>query len=199
MKKNGAKKSKKKVVLIVIAVVLAIIAGLLTVGYYAVEKAFSVLTNSLYQSSSMQEEVTLEENKSSGTLPGEPGATNGTGGDTDGQTGGADSGGAKSADNSALEAARKKLGVSGSMKFSAEKLKELEKSVSMGDKLAVMAIIGRALSPEDYQTLLAMTGGGITQEEIGRAYSILSKSLSTEDKSKIYEYYAKYAYLLQDN
>ena len=85
------------------------------------------------------------------------------------------------------------------MKFSAEKVKELEKSVSMGDKLAVMAIIGRALSPEDYQTLLAMTGGGITQEEIGRAYSILSKSLSTQDKSKIYEYYAKYAYLLQDN
>lgn len=199
MKKDGMKKSKKKIVLIVIAVLLAVIIGLLAAGYFAVEKAFSVLTDSLYQSSSVQEEVTLEENKSSGKLPEETGAPNGSSGAADGQTDGADSGEAKGADNSALDAARKKLGVSGSMKFSAEKVKELEKSVSMGDKLAVMAIIGRALSPEDYQTLLAMTGGGITQEEIGRAYSILSKSLSTQDKSKIYEYYAKYAYLLQDN
>lgn len=190
------KNRKKKTALIVISVTVIVLAGIAAAGYFAVNKAFSMLTNSMYQSSSIQEETELSENKSAEQLPGTEGETERP------QTSDADESntqnGASGSQKDALSAAQEKFGIDGAMRFSAEQLKKLEKSVSLGDKLAVMAIISRSLSTSDYQTLLSMTGGGITREEISQAYSILSRSLSGEDKSKIYEYYSKYAYLLKE-
>lgn len=190
------KNRKKKTALIVISVTVIVLAGIAAAGYFAVNKAFSMLTNSMYQSSSIQEETELSENKSAEQLPGTEGETERP------QTSGAGESntqnGASGSQKDALSAAQEKFGIDGAMRFSAEQLKKLEKSVSLGDKLAVMAIISRSLSTSDYQTLLSMTGGGITREEISQAYSILSRSLSGEDKSKIYEYYSKYAYLLKE-
>lgn len=188
------KKSRKKTVLIVLGILVLLLVLIASAGYFAVDKAFSVLTGSLYQSSSVQEETSLEENKSTEELPqtedeemsGQAATENGT---TASET---------DKENDVLSAAQKKHGIQGSLKFSAEQVKKLEKSVSLGDKLAVMAIISRSLSASDYQTLLAMTSGGITRDEVGAAYSILSRSLSSEDKNKIYGYYSKYAYLLEN-
>ena len=190
------KSRKKKTALIVISVTVIVLAGIAAAGYFAINKAFSMLTNSMYQSSSVQEETELSENKSAEQLPGTEGETErpqaGGAGESNTQNG------AGGSQKDALSAAQERFGIDGSMRFSAEQVKKLEKSVSLGDKLAVMAIISRSLSASDYQTLLAMTGGGITREEISRAYSILSRSLSVEDKNKIYEYYSKYAYLLKE-
>lgn len=191
MKKR--KKSRKKTLLIVLGILALFFALIASAGYFAVDKAFSVLTGSLYQSSSVQEETSLEENKSAEELPqNEEEIPEGQ--MEEGKT----STGQNAQTKDALSAAQEKHGISGSMKFSAEQVQKLEKSVSLGDKLAVMAIISRSLSASDYQTLLAMTSGGITREEVGKAYSILSRSLSGEDKSKIYGYYSKYAYLLEN-
>ena len=189
-----AKKNRKKTVLIVVLIIMFVLAAIATAGYFAVDKAFSVLTDSLYQSSSVQEETSLEENRSAEQLP----QTNDDGQTSQEQNEGKKADGEEEKPKDILSAAQEKHGIKGNMRFSADQVKKLEQSVSLGDKLAVMAIISRSLSASDYQTLLAMTSGGITREEIGRAYSILSRSLSAEDKNKIYGYYSKYAYLLEN-
>ena len=78
-----------------------------------------------------------------------------------------------------------------------EEFKALEKKVSFNDKVAVLNILSTNLSTGEYQEIVGMVSGGITKEEIRRAHQILSKSLSSENKQKIWGYYDKYIYLIQ--
>lgn len=192
--KEKKKRNIKKTVLITVSIILAVVLVLLAAGYIVIDKAFSMLTESIESSSGSQYEATLDENKSSGTL--DEGAANEEQTPEEDQSA---SSGKPKAPNDAFSQTQKKFGVGGSLNFSAETVKKLEKSVSMSDKLAVLAIISRGLSTQDYQRLLAMTGGGITRAEVSQAFSILKNGLKTADKDKIYEYFLKYSYLLEGN
>ena len=192
--KEKKKRNIKKTVLITVSIILAVILVVIAAGYIIMNKAFSMLTESMYPSSESHYETTLDENRSSGTL--DEGVT---GEETAAEEGQDESTGKPKTPNDALGQAQKKFGIGGSMNFSAETVKKLEKSVSMSDKLAILAIISRGLSTQDYQRLLAMTSGGITRSEVSQAFTILKNGLRSGDKDKIYEYYKKYSYLLEGN
>lgn len=190
--KEKKKRNVKKIVLIAVSIFLALILVLIAAGYIVMNKAFSMLTESMHPSSESHYETTLEENKASGELGEENPSEEETGQE------GQDSNKTKKP-NDSLAKAQQKFGISGSMNFSAEDLKRMEKSVSVSDKLAVLAIISRGLSAQDYQRLLAMTSGGITRAEVSQAFAILKNGLKSGDKDKIYGYYQKYSYLLEGN
>jgi hypothetical protein len=192
--KEKKKRNIKKTVLITVSIILAVILVLATAGYIIIDKAFSMLAESIYPSSESHYETTLDENKSSGTL--DDGVANE---EQPVETGKDEGIGKPQMPNDSLAQVQKKFGIGGSMNFSDETVKKFEKSVSMSDKLAVLAIISRGLSTQDYQRLLAMTSGGITRSEVSQAFSILKNGLKSGDKDKIYEYYQKYSYLLEGN
>lgn len=199
--KEKNKKNRKKKVIITLAVILVIIAGLLIAGYFAINMAFSMLTESLYdtkpevtQQQQQQEEVELSENKGSETIPPQESEvpvseSNGTGQKKDSTP---------PVKKDALTKTQEKYGIEGSMNFSAESIKKFEKSVSLVDKLSMMAIISGSLSKSDFQKVLALTTEGVTRDEINQALTILQNSLTGKEKSEIYKYYKKYANLLEE-
>ncbi len=89
-------------------------------------------------------------------------------------------------------------GQGGNLKFDAETVKELESKVSTGDKVAVLTLLAKALPPEEYSKLLGFINGGISDEEISEAYSIMRKHLTPDQKKQIKDYYFKYIYLIQE-
>ena len=184
------KKSKKKL-WGVLLIVLIVTVGLLTAGYVAVNKAFSVLTDSFYKSS-----VTIENPPSDSN-------ENQTEGQGEGQNGAAEKGqtssdGAQTALPDEISRAAERYGVSPEkLKLTTAEVKELEKKVSFADKVAVLNILSSGLSASEYKELIGMLNDGISSSDMKRAYQILSKSLSTENKGKILQYYQKYADLIK--
>lgn len=89
-------------------------------------------------------------------------------------------------------------GQGGNIKFDAETVKALESKVKMSDKVAVLTLLAKALPPKEYSRLLEFINGGISDEEISEAYSIMRKYLTPEQKNKIKGYYFKYIYLIEE-
>lgn len=198
MKKEKVKKNKKKKVITTLIIVFAVIALILVAGYIALNMAFSMLTESLYDVppatvTEQQEEVELSENKAAETLPPEESVApeEVSGGKPSSQKT------TKPAEKKdALTKTQEKYGIDSSMNFTPEKIKKFEKAVSLTDKLSMMAIISGSMSQSDFQKVLALTSGGVTREEVNQALTILQKSLTGKEKSEIYKYYKKYAHLL---
>lgn len=186
-KKKQKKKMKrwKKILLWILIPVLILSAVQITYNC-VVDFIFYKATEALLQSPGAEESIELKENTSTeAELPvGEEGENS------------PEQNGEKAPD--ILDAAAKKHNVTVKLSFTPEQVRKLNDKISRADKLAVLAIIARSIPQDTYNTLLSMTNGGITRAEISRAYSILSKNLSTEDKSAIYSYYSKYVYLLDE-
>ena len=185
-KKKQKKKMKRwKRILLWILIPVIILTAVQITYNCVVDFIFYKATEALLKSPDTTESVELKENTSVETgLPAEEGEDSPT---QDGK---------KTPD--ILDAAAKKHNVTAKLSFTPEQVKKLNEKISRADKLAVLAIIARAIPQEAYNTLLSMTSGGITRAEISRAYSILSKNLSTEDKNAIYSYYLKYVHLLDE-
>ncbi|MBR5157668.1 MAG: hypothetical protein IKW59_07880 [Clostridia bacterium] len=200
MKNEKVKKSKKKKVITILVIVFAVIALILAAGYIALNMAFSMLTESLYDVTPVvsqepqQEEVVLSENKGAETLPPEESIAP-DGANNSNQTTKKDT--KAPAKKDALTKTQEKYGIDGSMNFTPEKVKKFEKAVSLADKLSMLAIISGSLSQSDFQKVLALTNGGVTREEVNQALVILQNCLTGKEKSEIYKYYKKYAHLLE--
>ena len=82
--------------------------------------------------------------------------------------------------------------------MNAENMKKLESKISFADKFAVLTLLASALPSEKYSELMAMTSGGVTQEEISEAYQILRENLTPEQKDQVKQYYGKYLHLLEE-
>ena len=199
LKKEKVKKSKKKKVITILIIVFAVIAIILIAGYIALNMAFSMLTESLYDippaTTQQQEEVELSEIKGAQTLPPEESIAPE---ETSGGNAATNKGTKPAQKKDALSATQEKYGIDSSMNFTPEKIKKFEKSVSLADKLSMMAIISGSMSQSDFQKVLALTSGGVTREEVNQALVILQKSLTGKEKSEIYKYYKKYAHLLEE-
>ncbi len=85
-----------------------------------------------------------------------------------------------------------------SVVLDAETMKKLESKVSVSDKLAVLAILAKSLSAEDYQTLLSYAVGGVDNKKFKAAYELIRTRLGQEQKDQIKSYYAKYLHLLEE-
>ncbi len=83
-------------------------------------------------------------------------------------------------------------------KFNSEDLKEIESQVSSKDKIAVLALLAKALPPEEYSRLMSYVSDGVSEQEIKEAYNIMRKHLTPEQKKQIKDYYFKYMYLIQE-
>ena len=200
MKKEKVKKNKKKKVITILIIVFAIIAIILVVGYIALNMAFSMLTESLYDIppatvTEQQEEVELSENKGAETLPPDESVAST---ETNSANGMVQKDTKAPAKKDALTRTQEKYGIDSSMNFTPEKVKKFEKAISLTDKLSMMAVISGSLSQSDFQKVLALTGGGVTREEVNQALMILKKGLGPKEKSEIYKYYKKYAHLLEE-
>ncbi len=79
-----------------------------------------------------------------------------------------------------------------------DKINQLESKVSVADKIAVLSILAKNLSKEDYQTLVSYAVGGVTNEKLSLALDLMRKKLSQEQKDQIKSYYAKYINLLEE-
>jgi len=79
-----------------------------------------------------------------------------------------------------------------------EKVNILESKVSVADKIAVLSILAKNLSKEDYQTLISYAVGGVTNEKLSKAMDLMRKKLSQEQKDQIKSYYAKYLKYLEE-
>ncbi len=199
MKNEKVKKSKKKKVITILIIVFVVIAGILAAGYFALNMAFSMLTESLYDIppavTEQQEEVELSENKGAETLPPEESVVSEDASSSDSETKKDTKAPAK---KDALSRTQEKYGIESSMNFTPEKVKKFEKAVSLTDKLSMMAVISGSLSQSDFQKVLALASGGVTRDEVNQALVILQKGLGPEEKSEIYKYYKKYAHLLEE-
>ncbi len=174
------KKQTKKRIIIILIVVAAALAVLLTAGYIAVNMAFSIFTDSFYQSATVTEAPAASaEPEAAAENAGETAKPEGSSG---GQEGGSLPQGSVSIDK---------------LQISAEKVKELEQKVAFSDKVAVLNILSTGLSGADYRELIGMINNGITADEVHKAYRILKENLSQEDKNKIWGYYHKYAHFIQ--
>lgn len=76
-------------------------------------------------------------------------------------------------------------------------IKELESKIPISEKMEVLALLGKCLSPEDYSVLLSYAVGGVNDEKFDAAYNLLRDRLGQEEKNIIKSYYAKYLYLLE--
>ncbi len=85
-----------------------------------------------------------------------------------------------------------------SVVLDAETMKKLESKVSVSDKLAVLGILAKSLSAEDYQTLLSYAVGGVNNKKFKAAYELIRTRLGQEQKDQIKSYYAKYLHLLEE-
>lgn len=184
------KKSRKKLWIVLLAVLLIVLV-LLVVGYFAVNKAFSVVTDSFYKSSEsiVQPSSAPEGADAAGTADGNEPTEEDSRSNTENTQGDV---------GSAISSAAERYGISTDVfKLSSAEIKELEKKVSFADKVAVLNILSSGLSAAEYKELVGMLNDGVSRSDMQRAYQILSKSLSHEDKEKIAQYYQKYAGLLK--
>lgn len=85
-----------------------------------------------------------------------------------------------------------------SVVLDAETIKKLESKVSVSDKLAVLGILAKSLSKEDYQTLLSYAVGGVDNKKFKAAYELIRTRLGQKEKDQIKSYYAKYLHLLEE-
>ena len=77
-------------------------------------------------------------------------------------------------------------------------IKELESKIPISEKMEVLALLAKSLSPEDYSVLLSYATSGVNDEKFDAAYSLLRERLGQEEKNIIKGYYAKYLYLLEE-
>lgn len=77
-------------------------------------------------------------------------------------------------------------------------MKKLESKVSVSDKLAVLGILAKSLSKDDYQTLLSYAVGGVDNKKFKAAYELIRTRLGQREKDQIKSYYAKYLHLLEE-
>lgn len=89
-----------------------------------------------------------------------------------------------------------KAGESIAVELGEEEIKSLEERISVGDKAAVLLLLASTLPKDDYKEVMAFMEGGISQEEYEKAYEILRRNLTTDQKAQVKEYYAKYFHLL---
>ncbi len=172
------KKPKKK--WIILGIILAALLLLTAAGYCLVNMAFSIFTDSFYDAvvpSELPETGTKILTPEGGEPPQES-ADEGAG-----------------AVPPSLPGQKNNTG-SGVL-FSAKTIKELEKKVAFGDKVAVLNILSSGLSGADYRALIGMLNNGVTSGEVSKAYQILKENLSRTDKNKILGYYYKYVHLIQ--
>jgi ABC-type Na+ efflux pump permease subunit len=78
-------------------------------------------------------------------------------------------------------------------------IKELESKVPISEKMEVLALLAKTLSPEDYSVLLSYAVGGVNNEKFDAAYKLLKERLGPEEKAIIKGYYTKYIHLLENN
>lgn len=78
----------------------------------------------------------------------------------------------------------------------ADTIKELESKIPISEKMEVLALLAKSLSPEDYSVLLSYAVGGVNNEKFDAAYTLLRERLGPEEKAIIKSYYAKYIHLL---
>lgn len=89
-----------------------------------------------------------------------------------------------------------KAGESIAVELGEEEIKSLEERISVGDKAAVLLLLASTLPKDDYKEVMAFMEGGISQEEYEKAYEILRRNLTADQKAQVKEYYAKYFHLL---
>ena len=85
-----------------------------------------------------------------------------------------------------------------SVVLDAQTMKKLESKISVADKMAVLSILAKSLSAEDYKTLISYAVGGVDNEKFRAAYELIRTRLGREEKEKIKSYYAKYLHLLEE-
>ena len=184
------KKSKKKI--IILSIIAVILIGGITTGYIAINKMFSIFSDSFYQVSvpGQEDEVPPGESEPPKADTGGEGSSEETTGE---QTGTSQP---TNPPTTATNKPKATLPIEGK-DISAETSKELMDEVSFSDKLSVIGILNENLSASEYREMVGMLSGGITSNEIKRAKEILKESLSKEDKKKIKAYYKKYEDLLE--
>ena len=171
------KKPKKK--WIVLSIILAVLLLLAAVGYYLVNMAFSIFTDSFYSAvvpSELPKEVTEILTPKGEESPQDP---------------------ADEREGTTTSSSGQKNNTGGGVLFSSKTIKDLEKKVAFSDKVAVLNILSAGLSGADYRALIGMLNNGVTGGEVSKAYQILKENLSRPDKDKIMGYYYKYAHLIQ--
>lgn len=89
-----------------------------------------------------------------------------------------------------------KTGESITVELGEEDIKKLEERISVGDKAAVLLLLASTLPKDEYKEVMAFMEGGISQEEYEKAYEILRRNLTDDQKAQVKEYYAKYFHLL---
>ncbi len=77
-----------------------------------------------------------------------------------------------------------------------EVIQKLESKISVADKFAVLMILKDALPASEYDKLLSLLTGGVSQNEVSDAYAMMRENLTQEQKDQIKGYYAKYMHLL---
>lgn len=78
-------------------------------------------------------------------------------------------------------------------------IKEAEKKVSTADKLRATQILLSKLSASDISILKSMiTGGKVTDEEIGKAKQIIKEKVTEDEKEILKSMFNKYQYILDD-
>ena len=77
-----------------------------------------------------------------------------------------------------------------------EVIRQLESKISVADKFAVLMILKDALPASEYDKMLGLLTGGVSQNEISEAYAMMRENLTQEQKDQIKGYYAKYMHLL---
>ena len=177
---------KKKKWPVVLCVILALLICIFIAGYFIINAVFSMFSESFYQSVIDSGDF-VQSSTNTDVLGNETSAEPTVGGGAE-QTQGKPSG-----DDGIL----RKIPYEKIKNLTPEEFKALEQKILFSDKVAVLNILSMNLSSAEYQEIVGLVNGGITKEEIKRAHQILSKSLSSENKQKIWGYYDKYIYLIQ--
>lgn len=89
-------------------------------------------------------------------------------------------------------------GESISVVLDAETMSKLEEKIPISEKLKVLALLAKKLSPEDYSTLLSYATGDVGNGDVKSAYDLMREKLGPEEKQIIKSYYAKYMHLLEE-
>ena len=89
-------------------------------------------------------------------------------------------------------------GQSLSVVLDAETIKKLEEKIPISEKLKVLTLLAKKLSPEDYSVLLSYAAGDVDNSKVESAYALMREKLGPEEKEIIKSYYAKYMYLLEE-
>lgn len=89
-------------------------------------------------------------------------------------------------------------GQSISVVLDAETMKKLEEKIPISEKLKVLTLLAKKLSPEDYSALLSYAAGDVDDAKVEAAYALMREKLGDEEKEIIKSYYARYMYLLEE-